>query len=92
MKMRGWKRRCLCEKLTLGYQFAGTGWTLYNTVSNCDLNAQDTVQQTMKLVRLLRVDFATLCRAQSDQDPTLEGLQFKAIPTGPVELFYQDCL
>ena len=80
------------EKLNLGYSFAQLGMAVFSSVGDGGLSSYEAVMDLRKLARTMKVDFRTLQKTMADQQRTLEGLTFKAIPTQNVQLDYRDKL
>ena len=80
------------EKLILGYSFVQLGMSIFGSVADGGLGSFDSVMALRKVAMTLKVDTRTQQKTMADQQRTLEGLTFKAIPTQQVELAYRDHL
>jgi hypothetical protein len=80
------------EKLKLADQFEQTGMSIFSSVTSGGIDSLGALQNTIKLAQLLRIDLSNLRQTIADQGRALDDLQFKVIPTGPVELAFRDHL
>jgi hypothetical protein len=66
--------------------------SIFSSVTSGGIDSLGALQNTIKLAQLLRIDLSNLRQTIADQRRALDDLQFKVIPTGPVELAFRDHL
>ena len=80
------------EKVKLAGQIEQTGMSIFSDVTSGGLGSIDALRNTIKLSQMLHTDLKNLQQTMADQRRALEDLQFKVIPSAPVELAFKDHL
>ncbi|MFY9528556.1 MAG: hypothetical protein WBC04_18330 [Candidatus Acidiferrales bacterium] len=78
------------EKVKLGYSFLDTAMSYYSAASSGGIDSYSAFSSTRKLAHTLNVDLASLRQSIGDQRRAVDGMQFKIIPSEPIQLPFRE--
>lgn len=78
------------EKVKLGYSFLDTAMSYYSAVTSGGIDSYSAFSSTRKLAHTLNVDLGSLRQSIGEQRRAVDGMQFKSIPSEPIQLPFRE--
>ncbi len=78
------------EKVKLGYSFLDTAMSYYSAVTSGGIDSYSAFSSTRKLAHTLNVDLGSLRQSIGEQRRAVDGMQFKIIPSEPIQLPFRE--